>query len=173
MRMKTFMALIVGVLLVLPACSSSKNPSSDGGFSTIASLPTTPTPTPTTSPTTSNVVQVTLGETDSDHMFINLSGATATAGDVSFVVTNSGTHTHEFVVLQTDTAASAFPIASFEGEDDRIDEDTAGVNVGETGDMEPGTTMTLNITMTAGHYALVCNLPGHYRMGMHQDFQVT
>jgi uncharacterized cupredoxin-like copper-binding protein len=27
--------------------------------------------------------------------------------------------------------------------------------------------------MTAGHYAVVCNLNGHYAMGMHQDFWVT
>jgi len=25
----------------------------------------------------------------------------------------------------------------------------------------------------SGYYALVCNLKGHYRMGMYQDFQVT
>jgi len=29
------------------------------------------------------------------------------------------------------------------------------------------------ITLAPGHYAVACNLPGHYRMGMHQEFQVT
>jgi uncharacterized cupredoxin-like copper-binding protein len=24
--------------------------------------------------------------------------------------------------------------------------------------------------LKAGHYALVCNLPGHYKAGMHVDF---
>ncbi|MGZ4189647.1 MAG: plastocyanin/azurin family copper-binding protein [Actinomycetota bacterium] len=38
--------------------------------------------------------------------------------------------------------------------------------------MEAGTSKTLTITLKPGHYALVCNLPGHYRMGMHQDFVV-
>jgi uncharacterized cupredoxin-like copper-binding protein len=27
--------------------------------------------------------------------------------------------------------------------------------------------------MTSGHYAVVCNLPGHYANGMHQDFWVA
>ena len=31
----------------------------------------------------------------------------------------------------------------------------------------------LTIDMTAGHYAVVCNLNGHYAMGMHQDFNVV
>src|SRR5437870_249437 len=39
--------------------------------------------------------------------------------------------------------------------------------------MKPGQTKPLVSTLLPGHYALVCNLPGHYRMGMHQDFTVT
>ena len=89
-------------------------------------------------------------------------------------MTNEGTETHEFVVLATKTPAADFPIVSFEGEANRIDEDAKGVvNVGETGDMEPGTSMLLTIDMAQGHYAVVCNLPGHYAMGMHQDFWST
>ena len=39
--------------------------------------------------------------------------------------------------------------------------------------MKPGTSMVLTIDMKAGHYAVVCNLPGHYAGGMHEDFWVT
>jgi uncharacterized cupredoxin-like copper-binding protein len=81
--------------------------------------------------------------------------------------------THEFVVLQTETAASEIPIKSFEGETDRINEDTAGTNVGETGDMEAGTSQTLKLDLAPGHYVLVCNLPSHYGLGMHTDFTVA
>ena len=42
-------------------------------------------------------------------------------------MTNEGTETHEFVVLQTKTAAADLPIVSFEGERNRIDEDAKGV----------------------------------------------
>ncbi|MGH2594826.1 MAG: sulfocyanin-like copper-binding protein [Actinomycetota bacterium] len=119
-------------------------------------------------------IVVGLGETDATHMFINLSRSFSTEGTVSFIVTNSGTQTHEFVVLRTDSPAGSFPIVSFEGEANRIDEDAKGVtNVGETGDMKAGTTKSLSLDLAPGHYALVCNLPGHYAMGMHQDFNVV
>ncbi|MGZ5297688.1 MAG: sulfocyanin-like copper-binding protein [Actinomycetota bacterium] len=119
-------------------------------------------------------IVVGLGETDATHMFIDLSQPFASQGTVSFVVTNAGTETHEFVVLRTDSPAGSFPIVSFEGEPNRIDEDAKGVsNVGETGDMEPGATMTLSLDLAPGHYAVVCNLAGHYAMGMHQDFNVV
>ena len=107
-------------------------------------------------------------------MAIDLSQPFAPQGKVSFLVTNNGTKKHEFVVLATDTPAASFPIVSFEGEANRIDEDAKGVtNVGETGDMEPGAVMMLTLDLAPGHYAVVCNLPGHYAMGMHQDFFVT
>ena len=125
-------------------------------------------------PKGSTPVTVTLGETDPTHMFIDMSATSATAGTVSFVVTNEGSKTHEFVVLATDTPAADFPIVSFEGEPNRINEDAKGVvNVGETGDMEPATSKMLTIDLKSGHYAVVCNLPGHYGMGMRQDLWVT
>ena len=125
-------------------------------------------------PGTQPPVTVALGESDPSTMYIHMSQAYATQGPVSFIVTNEGTETHEFVVLQTETPAADFPIVSFEGEKDRIDEDAKGVtNVGETGDMDVGTSMMMTLDLTEGHYAAVCNLPGHYRMGMHQDFWVV
>jgi uncharacterized cupredoxin-like copper-binding protein len=39
--------------------------------------------------------------------------------------------------------------------------------------MKPGTSKMLTIDMAEGHYAIVCNLNGHYASGMHQDFWVT
>jgi len=119
-------------------------------------------------------VTVGLSETDATHMAITLSQPYAAQGPVSFLVTNSGQKTHEFVVLETKTPADAFPIVSFEGEANRIDEDAKGVvNAGETGDMKAGETKLLTIDLAPGHFAVVCNLVGHYAMGMHQDFWVT
>ena len=37
---------------------------------------------------------------------------------------------------------------------------------GEIEDIAPGTTKSLTLTLQKGHYALVCNLPGHYKAGM-------
>jgi uncharacterized cupredoxin-like copper-binding protein len=39
--------------------------------------------------------------------------------------------------------------------------------------MEPTTTKSITIDLKPGHYALVCNLPGHYGLGMHVDLTVT
>src|SRR5207247_2534038 len=121
----------------------------------------------------SDVVVVSEGETSPTEMFIQLSSNSAPAGRVTFFVTNDGKQTHEFVVMQTDTPAANLPLTGFEGEKDRFNEDTVGVNVGETGDVPAGESKTLALTLAPGHYALVCNLPGHYRMGMHQNFTVT
>jgi uncharacterized cupredoxin-like copper-binding protein len=95
------------------------------------------------------------------------------AGPVTFTVSNDGTITHEFVVMQTDTPAADFHIGSFEGEKPRVNEDAAGTNVGETGNLKAGTRKTITIDLKPGHYVFMCNLPGHYGLGMHTDFTVT
>jgi uncharacterized cupredoxin-like copper-binding protein len=151
-------AILASVVLVLTACSTS-NPQA---------TPTRPSQT-TQSPSSAgqNEVAVTLQQWS-----ITSTSTTVPAGATTFSVTNVGTIPHEFVVLSTDTPAADFPIDSFEGEPNRIDEDTAGANVGETGDMEPAATKLLTIDLKPGHYAFVCNLPAHYGLGMHVDFTV-
>lgn len=94
---------------------------------------------------------------------INPTATSAAAGRVTFNVKNSGTVPHEFVVLHTDKPAGSLLKGA------RADE--AG-NVGETGDLAPGAAKTISLKLSAGHYALICNLPGHYRAGQHIDFNV-
>jgi uncharacterized cupredoxin-like copper-binding protein len=150
--------ILASVVLVLAACSTS-NPQA---------TPTRPSQT-TQSPSSTgqNEVAVTLQQWS-----ITPASMTVPAGVTTFSVTNAGTIPHEFVVLSTDTLAADFPIESFEGEPNRIDEDTAGTNLGETGDMEPATMKIVTIDLKPGHYAFVCNLPAHYGLGMHVDFTV-
>jgi uncharacterized cupredoxin-like copper-binding protein len=170
------LALAAATAMVLTACQDAGSASDSN---TVVMIPNyqsggqvQPQPQGYTQPT--NVITVVLGESDPNTMYIRMSDAAATEGPVSFIVTNEGTETHEFVVLQTDIPAAAFPIVSFEGEKNRIDEDARGVvNAGETGDMEPGTTMMMTLDVSRGHYAIVCNLPGHYANGMHKDFWVV
>jgi uncharacterized cupredoxin-like copper-binding protein len=142
--------LLVGCLLIGTACSSASGASS----------------TPPSSSAPTNDVAVSLNQWS-----VTPSG-TPSAGPVTFTVANDGTMTHEFVVLKTDTPSESIPIGKFEGEEDRINEDTSGKNVGETGDMEAGTTKTLTLTLQPGHYVFLCNLPGHYMQGMHVDVTV-
>ncbi|MGZ4271411.1 MAG: cupredoxin domain-containing protein [Solirubrobacteraceae bacterium] len=94
---------------------------------------------------------------------VNPSSSAAKAGKVTFAVRNTGKVTHEMVVLATNKPAADLLKGS------RADETG---NVGETGDLKPGASKTFAITLKPGHYALICNLPGHYAAGQHTDFTV-
>jgi uncharacterized cupredoxin-like copper-binding protein len=111
-----------------------------------------------TPPPTGGPVQATI-----DEWSVKASPATAAAGKVTFDVRNTGKVKHEFVVLRTDKPADGL------GTGARVSESG---NVGEAGDLAPGASKSVTIKLPAGHYALVCNLPGHYKAGMHTDFTV-
>jgi uncharacterized cupredoxin-like copper-binding protein len=94
---------------------------------------------------------------------VNPTATQAPAGRVTFNVRNNGTVPHELVVLRTDKPAGSLLKGA------RADETG---NVGETGDLAPGASKTVAVNLKAGHYAVICNLPGHYRAGQHIDFTV-
>ena len=98
---------------------------------------------------------------------ITLGRTTAAPGSVTFNVNNAGTIVHEFVVLDTDTAAGSLTV----GPDGTVPEDGLTV-VNEIEDIAVGATPTLTVTLAAGHYAIICNIAGHYAGGMHTDLQV-
>jgi uncharacterized cupredoxin-like copper-binding protein len=87
----------------------------------------------------------------------------APQGKVRFVVTNIGKVEHEFVVLKTNKPAGNL----LKGKE--ADETGA---VGEIDGVPPGQARTLNLVLKRGHYALICNLPGHYMTGQFADFYV-
>ena len=88
----------------------------------------------------------------------------AAPGMVTFVARNAGKIPHELVVLRTARLAGKLP--------------TSGVTAVETGKvgkiavLQPGSAKTLTLTLKKGHYALICNLPGHYKAGQFADFIV-
>lgn len=87
----------------------------------------------------------------------------APVGKVTFVVKNTGKMTHEFVVVRTAKPAGSLLKGS--------EADETGA-VGEVGSLKPGQTKKLTLTLKKGHYALLCNLPGHYKAGQFADFYV-
>ncbi len=97
---------------------------------------------------------------------IELAPAAVAAGDVQFDINNAGTIEHEFVIVDTDTLAADLTV---EGEG--VSEEGMTV-VDEVEDIAAGATPTLTVSLSAGHYALICNLPGHYAGGMHADLTV-
>ena len=87
----------------------------------------------------------------------------AKAGKVTFTVRNAGQIGHEFVVLRTAKPAAGLLKGA--------EADETG-NVGEIGSIAPGQTKQLSLTLEPGHYALICNLAGHYAAGQHADLTV-
>jgi len=90
--------------------------------------------------------------------------AKVAAGKVTFVVRDVGHLKHEFVVIKTKRAASKLPVKG-----------TRAVETGRVGKIAPfgpGQTKKLTLTLKPGHYALICNLPAHYKTGQHVDFTV-
>jgi uncharacterized cupredoxin-like copper-binding protein len=172
-RILTGIAL-VGAFCILAGCASNSSSTAtdanslEGGVK----IPTS---------TSSTTVHVTLGDTKGlgGPMSLVVSPATAPAGDVTFVVKNTGTIDHEAVVLKTSVAFDKLPV-TYGGDPpvpvtsgaNKVGETT---NIGETGDpnLKPGDTRTFTIkNMTAGSYAIVCNLAQHYGKGMRAPFTV-
>jgi uncharacterized cupredoxin-like copper-binding protein len=171
---------LIGLLGGTAGCASTPSSTATGSNSLEGGIKI-----PTSSPSTKvkvTTVHVTLGDTNGlgGPMTLAVSPATAPAGDVTFVVKNAGTIVHEAVVLKTKVAFDKLPItyggdppAPVKTGADKVSEDT---NIGETGDpdLEPGGTRTFTIkNMTAGEYAIVCNIAGHYGKGMRAPFTVT
>jgi hypothetical protein len=82
---------------------------------------------------------------------------------VTFSVQNAGKVAHEFVVIRTNTAAGELARSGAA----RAPEKGA---VGELEDIPPGKTKTLALKLTQGHYALICNLKGHWSNGQFVDY---
>lgn len=100
-------------------------------------------------------------------MLIGLDTLTVPAGPVVFSVTNSGTLTHELVVLKTNVAADKIP--SDATDPSRASEDG---DVGEVQDIDAGRFSGNALDLAAGKYVLICNEPGHYAAGMRIAFTV-
>jgi uncharacterized cupredoxin-like copper-binding protein len=145
------LALVLMFLAVVLAISNTGN-----GTSPAAPAPSPPAPA--AAPAAVASLGVTLKE-----FTVTPSGTVGRAGRVTFKVSNAGAVAHEFVVLRTTTPASGLLKGAKASETG---------NVGETGDMKPGTAKTLVLNLKAGHYALICNLPGHYQAGQYTDFVV-
>jgi uncharacterized cupredoxin-like copper-binding protein len=99
---------------------------------------------------------------------LQVNQTTTKSGKVSFKITNTGSVVHEFVIVQTDLAADKLPT----NPDGSIDEEKLE-SPGEQGDLDVGKSADLTVDLKPGRYLLICNLPNHYKLGMHTEFTVT
>ena len=99
---------------------------------------------------------------------IQLDNSSVAAGKVTFTVTNSSAKlVHELVVLQPDMAEDKLPVKA----SGKVDEAKLK-NKGEIENIAPGKSKKVTLKLAPGKYVLVCNMPGHYQMGMHTAFTV-
>ena len=151
--------------LLLAGCSSA--PSSSPSSAPASALTSAPASAATGS------VKVTLTE-----WAVIPDKTSATAGNVTFEVTNAGPqYKHEFVIIKTDLDPADLPADST----GKVDETGAGIQfVGEVEELEIGATETASFDLTAGKYVLICNIveaagghESHYNQGMRTAFTVS
>jgi uncharacterized cupredoxin-like copper-binding protein len=148
-------ALLVVAAVGLSACGSSSSTSTPAS---------TTTPATTTAATTADATSIPVTLTEYK---IKPAATSAPAGHVTFAVTNAGQMKHQFTIIRT--TKSAATVLSKQNPDD----DIPGAR-GEIASIAPGASKTLVIkNLKAGHYAIVCALPGHYQAGMYTDFTVN
>jgi uncharacterized cupredoxin-like copper-binding protein len=87
-----------------------------------------------------------------------------TAGKVVFTVKNVGKVAHEMVVVKTNKAPGSLAGSGSEASE--------VVTVGKVQSLKSGKTAKLTLTLKAGKYVLLCNLPGHYKAGQYTAFVV-
>ncbi len=86
---------------------------------------------------------------------------------ITFIVHNNGRVPHELIIVKALPSGSNLPLKP----DADVNEETPGLTSElDTGSsLAPGETRALTADMPAGHYIAVCNLPGHYKLGMRAD----
>jgi uncharacterized cupredoxin-like copper-binding protein len=84
------------------------------------------------------------------------------AGKVAITAPNKGKVEHELVLLKTNTDPAKLKTEK----DGEVNED-AYTGPGEIPDVESGETGKTTLNLKPGTYAMVCNVPGHYKAGMY------
>jgi uncharacterized cupredoxin-like copper-binding protein len=109
---------------------------------------------------TAATVKVTL-----DEMRVGAAPLKIAAGRITFVARNAGSVDHEMVVVRRPSAGT-LPLAGYKA-------DEHGLNMGEIEGIKPGKSGTLTLTLKRGRYLLICNVPGHYQLGMTTQITAT
>jgi uncharacterized cupredoxin-like copper-binding protein len=109
-------------------------------------------------------------------MHVWLSRTWVPAGVVSLQVLNLGSRVHELVVLPL---GAGQPVgARTPGADGRVDESgslgevSRSCGAGSGDGIAAGASGWATLTLPAGRYELLCNLPGHYAAGMYAELDV-
>jgi len=97
---------------------------------------------------------------------ITVNVPTIKAGKIKIGVRNLGTMEHSFEVLKTDLPPDKLPV---DGASAKAKEDG---KVGEIPSIPAGKSAAVTLDLTPGKYVFICNIAGHYQIGMHTGFTV-
>ena len=103
------------------------------------------------------------------------SPSVAGAGTVSFRVWNAGMMVHELVVLPLHAGgAGTRPVGADRrvSEDGSLGEASSSCGEGPGEGIVPGAASWVSLELAPGRYELICNLPGHYALGMFTELDV-
>jgi len=149
-----------------------------GAWATLSGVRGSPTCNPPTLPgQTVDVALSDMGGMMSGARVMNVAAGPSSipAGDVSFGVWNAGMMVHELVVLPLLPGGAGTRAVGSDGEVSEAGSlgeasRTCGEGAGEG--IAPGAESWVTLRLNTGHYELICNLPGHYAMGMFTELDV-
>ncbi len=97
---------------------------------------------------------------------ITLNTPTVRAGVVKIGIRNVGTMVHDFDLIKTDLAPDKLPIdtTSAKAKTDGLVKQVINIAAGRV--------TTLSADLAAGHYVIICNVAGHYQLGMRAELTV-
>ncbi len=87
------------------------------------------------------------------------------AGTLKIGIRNLATMQHDFVVLRTDLAPDKLPYDG--GRAQVIETGLVGKQI-----VEAQRSASLTVTLEPGNYVLICNIAGHYQLGMRAALKV-
>ncbi len=102
---------------------------------------------------------------------VDFGRTTLRPGSYTFRIANTGTATHELIAFKLASPATLLPTDA----QGNVNEDAPGlVKVTDGDNIVAQATQTRTITISSpGAYIFLCNLPGHYRLGMHTVVTVS
>ncbi len=89
---------------------------------------------------------------------VELSVATVRPGTVKFGVKNEGGMEHSFELIKTDLAFDQLATADGKAKEDGLVKQVKSLPVGKVS--------VVTADLAAGNYVIICNVAGHYQLGM-------
>jgi uncharacterized cupredoxin-like copper-binding protein len=93
-----------------------------------------------------------------------LSVATVKAGTVRFGIKNEGGMEHSFELIKTDLPFDQLPTVDAKAKEDGLVKQVKSLAVGKVS--------VVSADLAAGKYVIICNVAGHYQLGMRVGLKV-